>query len=175
MKSSQEAILRCATRINSFIPSRIVGTDLKLVGREGDIKINFDYQGKAYEFIVPFTRPYLNKADHVFANLLNLNQKRKENNQLFQEFIIKITQDYSVIPAIEIPCRFTLLSKGGSTDLDDPSPVTVPNNTPQPPILSASASQNFQFDDSQTHYIVFAEMSPDSFFNRKLAKYFDEN
>ena len=174
MKASQEAILRCATRINSFIPSRIVGTDLKLVGREGDIKINFDYQGKAYEFIVPFTRPYLNKADHVFANLLNLNQKRKENNQLFQEFIIKITQDYSVIPAIEIPCRFTLLSKGGSTDLDDPSPVTVPNNPPQPPSLSASASQNFQFDDSQTHYIVFAEMSPDSFFNRKLAKYFDE-
>ena len=38
----------------------------------------------------------------------------------------------------------------------------------------ASASQNTEFDDSQTHYIVFAEMSPDSFFNRKLAKYFDE-
>ena len=43
MKASQEAILRCATRINSFIPSRIVKSELEHFGREGDIKINFDY------------------------------------------------------------------------------------------------------------------------------------
>ena len=38
MKASQEAILRCTTRIDSFIPSSIVGTDLKLIGREGQYK-----------------------------------------------------------------------------------------------------------------------------------------
>ncbi len=105
----QQAILRCATRINSFVPSRIVQTDLTNFGRSGKVQITFNYEGNYYKFIVPFTRPYLNKANEVFANLINLNQHRNSNNQEFQDFIIKITHDFTVFPAIEISCQVLVI------------------------------------------------------------------
>ena len=109
MNSSQQAILRCATRINSFVPSRIVQTDLTNFGRSGKVQITFNYEGNHYKFIVPFTRPYLNKANEIFANLINLNQHGKSKNEAFQDFIIKITNHFTVSPAIEIPCEIVLI------------------------------------------------------------------
>jgi hypothetical protein len=174
MKNSQDAILRCANRINSFVPSRIIGTDFSLIGREGTIKINFDYEAKAYEFTVPFIRPFTDKKNLKFANLLNLNQKRGEKNLLFEEFIIRVTNNYSVNPAKEIACRITILSQGGAGDLDDPNPITIPNLPPLPPSSSANAAQAMQFEDSDTHYIVFADLNPNSFCFQKLTKYFNK-
>jgi hypothetical protein len=55
------------------------------------------------------------------------------------------------------------MSQGGAGDLDDPNPIRVPNLPPLPPSTSASAAQAMQFDDSDTHYIVFADLNPNSF------------
>ena len=109
MKSSQEAILRCATRLNSTVPSRIVKTDLQNYGRTGIVKITFAYNHQTHEYQVPFTRPYLKKAQGTFANLLNLNQQRNENNQTFEEFIMRITNNYQADPAIEIACKVAMV------------------------------------------------------------------
>lgn len=109
MKSTQEAVLRCATRLNSTVPSRIVKADLQNYGRSGVIKITFTYSNQMHEYQVPFTRPYTNKAEGKFANLLNLNQQRNENNQTFEEFVIRTTNNYQADPAIEIPCKVALL------------------------------------------------------------------
>jgi hypothetical protein len=109
MKSSQNAILRCASRLNSTIPSRIVKADLQNYGRTGVVEITFDYSNKTHVYQVPFTRPYLNKSEGKFANLLNLNQHRNENNQAFEEFIIGTTNNYQVDPAIEISCKVVLI------------------------------------------------------------------
>ncbi len=109
MTSAQEATLRCATRLNSTVPSRIVKTDLQSYGRLGVVKITFTYNNQTHTYQVPFTRPYTNKAEGKFANLLNLNQQRNENNQTFEEFIMRITNNYQADPAIEIPCKVALV------------------------------------------------------------------
>jgi|688.fasta_scaffold112619_1 hypothetical protein len=66
------------------------------------------------------------------------------------------------------------MSQGGAGDLDDPNPIRVPNLPPLPPSTSASAAQAMQFDDSDTHYIVFADLNPNSFCFQKLTKYFNK-
>jgi hypothetical protein len=109
MTSTQEATLRCASRLNSTVPSRIVKADLQNYGRTGVVKITFTYNDQTHEFQVPFTRPYTNKAKGKFANLLNLNQQRNENNQTFEEFVIRTTNNYQADPAIEIPCKTSLM------------------------------------------------------------------
>lgn len=109
MKSSQDAILRCASRLNSTIPSRIVKADLQNFDRTGVVEITFNYNNQTHAYQVPFTRPYLNKNEGKFANLLNLNQHRNENNQAFEEFIIRTTNNYQVNPAIEIVCKVVLI------------------------------------------------------------------
>ena len=109
MKSRQNAILRCASRLNSTIPSRIVKADLQNYDRTGMVEITFDYSNIIHTYQVPFTRPYLNKSEGKFANLLNLNQHRNQNNQSFEEFIIHITNNYQVNPAIEIACKIVLI------------------------------------------------------------------
>jgi hypothetical protein len=86
MKSTS-ATLRFASKINSNIPSRIVKDDLSAYGRSGWVFVQFDYNGTAHSYEIPFTRPYINKENGVFANLLNLNQSRSDNNLVFQEFI----------------------------------------------------------------------------------------
>lgn len=105
MTEKIEAVLRCATNIDSFVPSRIVKTNLIDFGREGYIKVWFTYDSKDYEFVIPYKRPYKNKAANQFANLLNLNQRRGENNEEFQELVRRITHDFQVYPGIEIPCQ----------------------------------------------------------------------
>ena len=109
MPSTQEATLRCASRLNSTVPSRIVKADLQNYGRTGVVKITFTYNDQTHEFQVPFTRPYTNKAKGKFANLLNLNQQRNENNQKFEEFVMRTTNNYQTDPAIEIPCKVALV------------------------------------------------------------------
>lgn len=104
MQKAPNAILRCATNLNSFVPSRIVKADLQEFGREGQVRIQFEYGNVAYDFTVPFLRPYTNKEAGKFANLLNLNQTRTGKNEAFKEFIEKITHQYTIDPAIEIPC-----------------------------------------------------------------------
>jgi hypothetical protein len=104
-----DATLRCAARQKAFTPSRILKTDLSDIGRNGRVKISFEYQNRTHEFIVPFTRPYTNQEEGKFANLINLNQQREENNTEFSEFIERITNYYSKNPAIEISCRFELV------------------------------------------------------------------
>jgi hypothetical protein len=103
-----KATLRCAARQNALTPSRILKTDLSDIGRNGSVKISFEYQNQRYEFVVPFTRPYTNKEEGKFANLINLNQQGEENNTEFAEFIERITNNYSANPAIEIPCEIAL-------------------------------------------------------------------
>lgn len=98
------ATLRFASRINANIPSRIVKADLQHFGRSGWVAITFDYQGQQHAYKVPFTRPYLNKKKGDFANLLNLNQARKANNEVFQEFVARITANYTLYPQPEVPC-----------------------------------------------------------------------
>jgi hypothetical protein len=107
MKSTT-ATLRFASRINSNIPSRIVKADLSAFGRSGLVAITFDYQGQQHAYTVPFTRPYLNKEKGDFANLLNLNQSRQANNEVFQEFVARITANYTVYPQLEVPCMIEL-------------------------------------------------------------------
>jgi hypothetical protein len=104
MSKKTNAILRCATNLNSFVPSRIVKADLQAYGREGIVKIRFEYENSTFDFKVPFLRPYTNKAAGQFANLLNLNQSRSGKNEAFKEFIEKITHHHTVNPAIEIFC-----------------------------------------------------------------------
>lgn len=172
MRTSQEAILRCASNLRSYVPSRIVDTDLEKFGREGNLKIRFDYQEISYEHVVPFTRPFLNQKTKLFANLLNLNQKRSKNNFEFQELIRKITKDFSVHPAPEIACRIELITKEeGKGGHDQTSITAVTNNPPPSPIAPAAGAEKLPLDDSQTHYIVFAEQVT-SFLSMKLAKYF---
>jgi hypothetical protein len=104
-----KATLRFATRINSFVPSRIVETDLAdFETQHGFVNIKFTYDGKIYEFKVPYTRPYTNKEIGKFANLLNLNQRRGLNNEEFKAFTERITDNFSANPAIEISCEFAL-------------------------------------------------------------------
>jgi hypothetical protein len=104
-----KATLRCATRISSSVPSRIVDTDLNEFGNHyGFVKIKFEYDYKTYEFKVPYTRPYTNQKIGKFANLLNLNQRRSLNNEEFTAIIERITHNYSANPAIEIPCEIAL-------------------------------------------------------------------
>ena len=98
------ATLRFASRINSNIPSRIVKADLSAFGRSGWIAITFDYQGQQHAYTVPFTRPYINQERGDFANLLNLNQSRQANNEVFQEFVARITANYTLYPQLEVPC-----------------------------------------------------------------------
>jgi hypothetical protein len=98
------ATLRCAARQKAFTPSRIVETDFSKVDRNGKVKISFEYENRPYEFVVPYTRPYTNKEEGKFANLINLNQQGEDNNTAFAEFIERITNNYSINPAIEIPC-----------------------------------------------------------------------
>ena len=98
------ATLRFASRINANIPSRIVRADLQHFGRSGWVAITFEYQGQQHTYKVPFTRPYLNKEKGDFANLLNLNQARKANNEVFQEFVARITANYTLYPQPEVPC-----------------------------------------------------------------------
>lgn len=107
MKSTA-ATLRFASRINSNIPSRIVKADLSAYGRSGWVKVQFDYNGTAHSYEIPFTRPYINKENGVFANLLNLNQSRSDNNLVFQEFIERATSNYTVYPQIEVECVIAL-------------------------------------------------------------------
>ena len=103
------AILRCATKINASVPSRIVEADLTLYQRKGIVALQFNYANYNYVFEVPFTRPYLNKEAGTFANLLNLNQSRTQNNQQFQALIERITNQYTANPAIEIVCQIQLV------------------------------------------------------------------
>ncbi len=107
MKSTT-ATLRFASRINSNIPSRIVKADLSAFGRSGWVLVQFDYNGKNHSYEIPFTRPYTNKEHGLFANLLNLNQSRSENNLIFQEFIEHATANYTVYPQIEVECVIAL-------------------------------------------------------------------
>jgi len=107
MKSTT-ATLRFASKINSSVPSRIVKADLSAFGRSGWVLVQFDYNGKAHSYEIPFTRPYINKEKGVFANLLNLNQSRSENNLIFQEFIERATANYTVYPQIEVGCVIAL-------------------------------------------------------------------
>ena len=98
------ATLRFASRINANIPSRIVKADLSAFGRSGWVAITFDYQGQQHAYKVPFTRPYLNKEKGDFATLLNLNQARQANNEVFQEFVARITANYTLYPQPEVTC-----------------------------------------------------------------------
>ena len=102
------AILRFASKINSSVPSRIVKADLSVYGRSGWVIVQFDYNGTAHAYEIPFTRPYTNKENGVFANLLNLNQSRSDNNLVFQEFIARATSNYTVYPQIEVDCVIAL-------------------------------------------------------------------
>ena len=107
MKSTS-AILRFASRINASVPSRIVKADLSSFGRSGWVSIQFEYEGNSHSYRVPFTRPYTNQARGEFANLLNLNQSRSDNNLVFQEFIARATANYTVYPQIEVECVIAL-------------------------------------------------------------------
>uniref|UniRef100_UPI00404886A7 hypothetical protein n=1 Tax=Algoriphagus sp. TaxID=1872435 RepID=UPI00404886A7 len=107
MKSTS-AILRFASKINSSVPSRIVKADLSVYGRSGWVIVQFDYNGTAHAYEIPFTRPYTNKENGVFANLLNLNQSRSDKNLVFQEFIERATANYTVYPQIEVDCMIAL-------------------------------------------------------------------
>ncbi len=98
------ATLRFASKINSSVPSRIVKADLSAYGRSGWVIVQFDYNGTAHSYEIPFTRPYTNKENGVFANLLNLNQSRSGNNLIFQEFIEQATANYTVYPQLEEGC-----------------------------------------------------------------------
>jgi hypothetical protein len=102
------ATLRFASKINANIPSRIVKADLSAFGRSGLVAITFDYQGQQHTYKVPFTRPYLNKEKGDFANLLNLNQARQANNEVFQEFVARITANYTLYPQPEVLCMIEL-------------------------------------------------------------------
>lgn len=107
MKSTS-AILRFASKINASVPSRIVKADLSAYGRSGWVTVQFEYEGTSHSYRVPFTRPYTNKENGVFANLLNLNQSRSDNNLVFQEFIARATANYTVYPQIEVDCVISL-------------------------------------------------------------------
>lgn len=101
------ATLRFASRINSNIPSRIVKADLSTFGRSGWVIVQFEYDGMAHSYEIPFTRPYINKENGVFVNLLNLNQSRSDI-PVFQEFIARATANYTVYPHIEVDCVLVL-------------------------------------------------------------------
>jgi len=103
------ATLRFASKINSSVPSRIVKADLSAFGRSGWVLVQFDYNGTSHSYEIPFTRPYKNKENRDFANLLNLNQKRSDNNLVFQEFIARATANYTVCPRIEVDCVLALV------------------------------------------------------------------
>jgi len=105
---SPNATLRFASKINSSVPSRIVKADLSGFGRSGWVIVQFEYDGMAHPYEIPFTRPYTNKENGVFANLLNLNQSRSDNNLFFQEFIARATSNYTVYPQIEVDCVLAL-------------------------------------------------------------------
>lgn len=102
------ATLRFASKINANVPSRIVKADLQHFGRSGWVIVQFEYAGMAHSYEIPFTRPYINKERGEFANLLNLNQRRSDNNLVFQEFIAQATANYTVYPHIEVDCVLAL-------------------------------------------------------------------
>ena len=104
-----KAKLRCATHIKSAVPSRIVEADLTPFQRKGLVSLQFSYNNTNYGFVVPFTRPYIDKEAGKFANLLNLNQARAQNNLEFQALIERITNNYTANPAIEIACEIQLV------------------------------------------------------------------
>jgi hypothetical protein len=173
MKTSQDAFLRCSSRLNATIPSRIVKADLQNYGRTGVVEITFDYSNKTYAYQVPFTRPYLNKSEGNFANLLNLNQHRNQNNLAFEEFIIRTTNNYQADPAIEIPCKISLVVQNDDSYYDDSVVETLTID-----VSNSSNSKGFnlyemlELDDNITHYILFADDRAGSFCTRKLLHFF---
>jgi hypothetical protein len=86
-----------------------VEADLTPFQRKGLVSLKFSYNNTNYDFEVPFTRPYIDKEAGKFANLLNLNQARAQNNQEFQALIEIITNQYTANPAIEIACEIQLV------------------------------------------------------------------
>ena len=92
--------------------------------------VQFDYNGTAHAYEIPFTRPYTNKENGVFANLLNLNQSRSENNLVFQEFIEHATANYTVYPQIEVDCVIALKGQVKPTRFKISLPLPLEQNSP---------------------------------------------
>jgi phosphoribosyl-dephospho-CoA transferase len=78
---------------HSSTPARIYGLeDYSEFGYHGMIKINIVFKGKNESFITGYTKPYNNKIEGVFANLVNINQYGDKNlKKIFNEWQDKIT------------------------------------------------------------------------------------
>jgi hypothetical protein len=105
-----KATLRCETRINSTVPSRIIECNFEGIPRNGYAIINL-FNNEFKSLVVPYLRPYVNKTQGLMANLINLNNNRKDNNQEFQDFISEITNNYTVPKALNIPCTVEFLAQ----------------------------------------------------------------
>jgi hypothetical protein len=105
-----KATLRCETRINSTVPSRIIECNFEGIPRNGYAIINL-FNNEFKSFVVPYLRPYVNQTQGLMANLINLNNNRKDNNQEFQDFISEITNNYTVPKALNIPCTVEFLAQ----------------------------------------------------------------
>lgn len=103
-----KATLKCETRINTKVPSRIVNCSFQGIPREGFVIINL-FTSEYKSFVVPYLRPYINKTQGYMANLINLNNARSNNNQQFQDFISEITDNYTLQEALDIPCTVEFL------------------------------------------------------------------
>lgn len=81
---------------HSSTPARLYGmSNWNEFSRSGEIRLKFSYCGHRMDFTIGYTKPYKNKEDGIFANILNLNQNRQTSSgrkRDFREWQNRITQ-----------------------------------------------------------------------------------
>lgn len=79
---------------HSSTPARIYGLEnYSDFGYHGILKITIQFKGNSKIFTIGYTKPYINKNDSVFANLINLNQYGdKTAKDIFNEWQNGITK-----------------------------------------------------------------------------------
>ena len=98
---------------DSIIPSRITAAEFLPPFKYGELKISFRYEGNNFHFEVPFTRPYVDQTNSIFANLLNLNPQRREiYNERFNQFETEETINFFNQSPDGIPCSFEIIWEG---------------------------------------------------------------
>ena len=66
-------------------------------GYHGEVRIWFTFNGELKDFTIGYTKPYKNKQEGVFANVINLNQFGPANNKIaFKEWQDPITMNGTI-------------------------------------------------------------------------------
>lgn len=85
---------------HSSTPARLYDMDnWNEFSRNGEVRLRFTYNGNRLDFTIGYTKPYKNKENEEFANVINLNQNRqtsRERKRVFQDWQNIITHNGTI-------------------------------------------------------------------------------